>query len=358
MANYVKSTNFTSKDSLPTGDPLKVVKGTEIDVEFNNIATAVTSKADSASPTFSGTPFAPTASPGTNTTQIATTAFVVSERSTEATLTNKTLTTPKVDVINEATSAAGVTVDGVLLKDGSVASSALGSGTPSASTFLRGDRTWASGLGEANVQTFNSSGTWTKPLSGTMARIQVWGGGGGGERATGTIQYAQGGGGGGYSEQTVPLSTLASSVAVTIGAGGVGRTGSAGAGTDGGQSTFGSVFATGGRGGGDGGFTGLGRGGEPQGFSGPNISGWSGGSGSTGNSSNTFYSGAGGAGHNNDGAAFSSTGGTSIYGGNGGNGGRSSTGIDGTQPGGGGGGRDNNANGGNGAAGRVIVTVW
>jgi hypothetical protein len=78
MANYVKSTNFTSKDSLPTGDPLKVVKGTEIDVEFNNIATAVASKADTASPTFSGTPFAPTASPGTNTTQLATTAFVKS----------------------------------------------------------------------------------------------------------------------------------------------------------------------------------------------------------------------------------------------------------------------------------------
>jgi hypothetical protein len=77
MANYVKSTNFAGKDTLPTGDPLKVVKGTEIDVEFNAIATAVTSKADLASPTFTGTPFAPTASPGTATTQIATTAFVI-----------------------------------------------------------------------------------------------------------------------------------------------------------------------------------------------------------------------------------------------------------------------------------------
>jgi hypothetical protein len=75
MANYVKSTNFAGKDTLPTGDPLKVVKGTEIDVEFNAIATAVTSKADLASPTFTGTPFAATASPGTATTQLATTAF-------------------------------------------------------------------------------------------------------------------------------------------------------------------------------------------------------------------------------------------------------------------------------------------
>lgn len=76
MANYVKSTNFTSKDTLPSGDPLKKIKGTEIDVEFNNIASAVASKADLVSPTFTGTPFAPTASPGTSTTQIATTAFV------------------------------------------------------------------------------------------------------------------------------------------------------------------------------------------------------------------------------------------------------------------------------------------
>jgi hypothetical protein len=76
MASYVKSTNFAVKDGLPSGDPLKVVKGTEIDTEFNNIATAVASKADLSSPTFLGTPFAPTASPGTATNQLATTAFV------------------------------------------------------------------------------------------------------------------------------------------------------------------------------------------------------------------------------------------------------------------------------------------
>jgi len=76
MTDYVKSTNFTSKDSLSSGNPAKIVKGTEIDTEFNNIATAVATKADLASPTLTGTPAAPTASSGTNTTQIATTAFV------------------------------------------------------------------------------------------------------------------------------------------------------------------------------------------------------------------------------------------------------------------------------------------
>ncbi len=76
MSNYVQSTNFATKDNLSSGDPLKIVKGTEINTEFANIAIAVATKADLASPTLTGTPAAPTASSGTNTTQLATTAFV------------------------------------------------------------------------------------------------------------------------------------------------------------------------------------------------------------------------------------------------------------------------------------------
>ena len=75
MSNYTKSTNFATKDALTTGNPLKTVSGTEIDDEFTNIATAVATKANSSSPTLTGTPAAPTASSSTNSTQIATTAF-------------------------------------------------------------------------------------------------------------------------------------------------------------------------------------------------------------------------------------------------------------------------------------------
>ena len=78
MTDYVKSTNFASKDSLASGNPLKIVKGTEIDIEFNNIATAVSTKVDAVNAALSGIPTAPTAVAGTNTTQIATTAFVAS----------------------------------------------------------------------------------------------------------------------------------------------------------------------------------------------------------------------------------------------------------------------------------------
>jgi hypothetical protein len=76
MSNYTKATNFATKDTLPTGDPNKIVKGTEIDNEFNSISGAISSKADLASPTFTGTPAAPTATAGSSTSQIATTAFV------------------------------------------------------------------------------------------------------------------------------------------------------------------------------------------------------------------------------------------------------------------------------------------
>ena len=78
MVDYVKATNFFVKDSLLVGNPDKIVKGSEIDTEFNNIATAVSSKANYASPNLTGLPTAPTAAAGTNTSQLATTAFVKS----------------------------------------------------------------------------------------------------------------------------------------------------------------------------------------------------------------------------------------------------------------------------------------
>jgi hypothetical protein len=55
MSNYVKTTNFTAKDSLPTGDPNKVIRGSEFDTEFNAIQVASATKADLGSPTFTGT---------------------------------------------------------------------------------------------------------------------------------------------------------------------------------------------------------------------------------------------------------------------------------------------------------------
>jgi hypothetical protein len=133
MSNYVKATDFASKDALLSGNPAKIIKGTEIDDEYNAIAIAVNTKADLVSPTFTGTPLAPTATPGTNTTQLATTAFVTAadtaERTATATLTNKTLTSPTINggtitgitdltVADGGTGVSALTADNVILGDG------------------------------------------------------------------------------------------------------------------------------------------------------------------------------------------------------------------------------------------------
>jgi hypothetical protein len=46
MSNYIVTTDFASKDSLPSGNPLKVAKGADVALELNNIATAIATKED------------------------------------------------------------------------------------------------------------------------------------------------------------------------------------------------------------------------------------------------------------------------------------------------------------------------
>ncbi len=103
--------------------------------------------------------------------------------------------------------------------------------------------------GLKSVQTFTSSGTWTKPAGVNKVIVELVGGGGaGGFGASG------GAGAGGYSKKFIS-SGLGSTETVTIGAGGL-ATG-AGNGNNGGSTSFGShLSATGGQGGGGSGFEG------------------------------------------------------------------------------------------------------
>jgi Tfp pilus assembly major pilin PilA len=134
MSNYTKATNFATKDTLPTGDSNKIVKGTEIDNEFNSLAGAISSKADIASPTFTGTPAAPTATGGSNTTQIANTAYVKAEIES-ATGSLGTLSSQDSDAV----AITGGTITGTTVNTFTVGSNSVGARTVSTSSPTGGN---------------------------------------------------------------------------------------------------------------------------------------------------------------------------------------------------------------------------
>ncbi len=117
-------------------------------------------------------------------------------------------------------------------------------GTPSGTTFLRGDGSWQAaggGGGFISRTVFDSSGTYTVPSNAKFCIVFICGGGAGG--ASGGVSNAQivGGSGGNPGDHTVhfgPIDILGgagTSLTVTIGAGGAGgsattsATGNAGA---------------------------------------------------------------------------------------------------------------------------------
>ena len=79
MADYTIAVSWSGKDALADSDANKVISGDDFHTEFTTVQTAINSKADIASETLTGTPIAPTAAADTNTTQIATTAYVQTE---------------------------------------------------------------------------------------------------------------------------------------------------------------------------------------------------------------------------------------------------------------------------------------
>jgi cytoskeletal protein RodZ len=78
MSNYTIAVAWSGKDALSDSNAAKVISGADFNTEFTAVQTAVNTKADlngSASEAFSAT----TASADTNTTQVATTAYVQTE---------------------------------------------------------------------------------------------------------------------------------------------------------------------------------------------------------------------------------------------------------------------------------------
>jgi hypothetical protein len=87
--------------------------------------------------------------------------------------------------------------------------------------------------GLASVQTFTSSGTWTKPSGITKVIVEVQGAGGG--AGSGDNYAAQSGGGGGYVKKLIDVSSI-STATITVGSGGAG--GIDANGTNGGDSSW------------------------------------------------------------------------------------------------------------------------
>jgi hypothetical protein len=91
MSNYTLAVAWSGKDALSDSDAAKVISGSDFNTEFTAVQTAVNTKADingSASEAFSAT----TATAGTNTTQVATTAFTTTALALKANLASPTFT--------------------------------------------------------------------------------------------------------------------------------------------------------------------------------------------------------------------------------------------------------------------------
>lgn len=196
------TTNPAASDAKSQGDDhLRLLKST-LKATFPNVTGAVTvtqaeinsvtAKAPLNSPALTGTPTAPTAVTGTNTTQLATTEFVT------------------------AMAVAGAVTQAI-----------------------------------PTCVVIASSGTWTCPVSIVKAKITIVGGGG--SSGTSDTNAASGGAGGGTAIKYLTV-TPGVVYTATIGAGGAVVTGSSASGNAGGTSSFSgsgisTITATGGGGG-------------------------------------------------------------------------------------------------------------
>lgn len=125
MSNYTKSTNFTAKDTLPTGNANKVVRGAELDTEYTAISVAISTKADTASPSFTGTVVLP------STTSIGDVSATEVGYLDGVTSNIQTQITAKADKTTTITAGGGLTGGGDLSANRTlaIASTSMGYGT-------------------------------------------------------------------------------------------------------------------------------------------------------------------------------------------------------------------------------------
>ena len=221
MSDYTLAVSWSGKDALSDSDAGKVISGGDFNSEFTTIRTAVNSKADLASPALTGTPTAPTAATSTDTTQVATTAFVQTELGTITAAVVNALVYPVGSLyFNMAVSTNPNTLLGmgtwVAYATGQALVGIEGSGTFDALDESLGAET-------ASASTTGSHTLTTSEIpshSHTLPQYNAGGGPGNGFQTagnyTGTTTTNAAGSGGGHTHTTPAVSTLQPSVTVYI----------------------------------------------------------------------------------------------------------------------------------------------
>jgi hypothetical protein len=155
--------NLTLRVLTRAGDTTKnaPLTNAEVDTNFINLDADLDGKAGLASPAFTGTPTAPTAVAGTNTTQLATTAFVIGERNSTVTLVNKTVEDTTFTVQNTTDTTKKFKFDAASISTATTRTYTLPNITGTIATIANITQTFA------GTTTF--SGTFT--LSGTTVNL-------------------------------------------------------------------------------------------------------------------------------------------------------------------------------------------
>ena len=174
MANYTKLTNFAAKDALSTGNPAKIVRGTEHDTEFNNIATAIASKQDALSPAAGVAAFIATPSSANLATAVTDeTGSGALVFANSPTLVTPALGTPSAIVLTNAT---GLPIATGVAGLGTGVATALGQNVTGSGGIVLATNSTLSGttLNDGYTEeVFAVTGT-TPALSPTNGSIQTW----------------------------------------------------------------------------------------------------------------------------------------------------------------------------------------
>ncbi|EPK1411239.1 phage tail protein [Klebsiella pneumoniae] len=208
-----------------------------------------TQYAPNASPTFTGTPTAPTPANSDNSKKLATTEFVAKALAALAGSAPETLDTLKelADALGNDPNFATTVLNKLAEK---LAKDQNGADIPDPALFVKN-----LGLGDASgyvgrllkIQVFTASGTVTKTPGAKKWRIKCLGAGAGSSAAPATgsneVSVSNGGGAGAYAEGIYDVSSI-TTASVVIGSGGAGGTAGSIYGADGGTSSVGSFISS------------------------------------------------------------------------------------------------------------------